>query len=92
MGTGRLFWLLVQDQGPHVIGYQSTPSKLTYKEADKFAAFLAEEGLSDVLSQHQARGLPMAGFSEKFTRYAKALVHMGDRAPRCPIIRPCVWI
>ena len=70
--------------GPNVIGYQSTPSKLTYQTKDKFAAFLAEEGLESVLDQHAARGLPPAGFSEMFTRYAKAIVHVGDRLANLP--------
>jgi hypothetical protein len=72
------------EPGPKVIGYQSTPSKLTYQKPEKFGAFLAEEGLEGVLDLHQARGLPPAGFTEQFTRYAKALIHVGEPVAALP--------
>ena len=63
--------------GLHVLSYFSTPSRLSYEEAGKFATFLEESGLDWVLEEHRRRGLTETGFDEAFSRCAKALVQSG---------------
>lgn len=60
-----------------VILHQTRPSTLTYKNWEKFAAFAEHKDFGDVRSRHVARGLPDEGFSESYTRFAKALVAIG---------------
>lgn len=66
-----------QTPGLHVISYDALPERLTYDNFADFAAFLEEEGLADVMARHHARGLPDTGFSEGYSRNAKALVQVG---------------
>lgn len=64
-------------QGLHVITYHALPERLTYDSFEDFAEFLEEEGLPEVIQRHRARGLPDTGFSEGYSRNAKALVQVG---------------
>ncbi|WP_108789564.1 DUF4198 domain-containing protein [Falsiruegeria mediterranea] len=68
----------LEDPGLLVIVHQTQPSTLKYHEWPKFQAFVDEKGFGDVLSRHLARGLPKDGFYESYTRYAKALIAVGD--------------
>lgn len=61
-----------------VLAYLSTPSELTYTEADKFTNFIAHKDLKGVLERHKSRGLPDTGFREVYTRFSKALIAVGD--------------
>ncbi|MDP2081595.1 MAG: DUF4198 domain-containing protein [Pseudotabrizicola sp.] len=63
--------------GLHVISYHALPERLTYDSFADFAAFLEEEGLAEVILRHRARGLLETGFSEGYSRNAKALVQVG---------------
>lgn len=60
--------------------YQSTPSQLTYKDWEKFRSFADGKGHAWALARHHARGLPATGFTERYTRFVKALVAVGDGA------------
>ena len=64
-------------RGLHVISLQTIPFRVTYEDFAQFRSFLLEEGLKDFEQRHLARGLPEAGFAERYTRYAKALVQVG---------------
>lgn len=66
--------------GLHILAYHSTPSRVSYESFEKFETFLQEENLEGIVEAHRRRGLPDAGFTEAFTRYAKALVQVGDGA------------
>lgn len=66
--------------GLHIAVYQSVPSTLRYRKALKFEGFVAKEGLDGVLEAHAARGLPAVDFREAYTRFAKALVAVGEGA------------
>lgn len=68
------------ESGLHVISYQSIFDRLTFDKADKFTAYLEEQGLDGILEEHAARGLPPTGFTEQYARSAKALVAVGDGA------------
>ncbi|TDK45008.1 DUF4198 domain-containing protein [Antarcticimicrobium luteum] len=60
-----------------VIVHQTMPSSVSYAEWEKFAAFAAHKDFPDIRARHIARGLPENGFSETYTRFAKALVGVG---------------
>ncbi len=64
--------------GLHVISYHALPELLTYDNFRDFVDFLDEEGLSSVAELHRTRRLPDTGFTEKYTRNAKALVQVGS--------------
>jgi hypothetical protein len=63
--------------GLDVIAYHSTPDRLTYDDWKIFVAYAEDEGLTDLLRRHAARGLPQRGFVELYTRCAKSLVQVG---------------
>ncbi len=66
--------------GLNVVVYQSMTSKVTYNALAKFLKFTDHKDLGDIRTQHEARGLPDAGFSELFRRYSKALIGVGAGA------------
>ncbi len=68
---------VAREPGLHVIAYHSTADKITFDDWDRFRKYLAYEGLDGVAEVHRARGLPDTGFTEEYTRYAKALVQVG---------------
>ncbi|MBB5516604.1 hypothetical protein FHS89_002635 [Rubricella aquisinus] len=63
--------------GLTIAALETTPSSLTWSEAETFQAFLDYDGLEWVAAVHRDRGLPAEGFSESYTRYAKALISVG---------------
>ncbi len=71
-----LFYTAAQP-GLYVIAYHSTADKVTFDDWDLFRSYLAYEGLDGIAEAHRARGLSEAGFTEEYTRYAKALVQVG---------------
>lgn len=60
-----------------VIVHQTTPATLTYAKWAKFQAFATHKDFPNIRARHEARGLPVDGFTETYTRYAKALVGIG---------------
>lgn len=68
---GPGLWAVVQETRPQI---------LTYTEWAKFQAFADHKDFPDIQARHTARGLPMSGFKERYTRHAKALVAVGDGA------------
>jgi len=66
------------DAGLLVIVHQTAPKTLKYATWEKFATFASHKDFADMRARHDARGLPEKGFSEIYTRHAKALVGVGD--------------
>lgn len=66
------------NEGLLVLNHFSTTQLLTYKDDGKFESFIRNKGLDWVLEDHAARGLPIYGFGEGYTRFAKALIAVGD--------------
>lgn len=64
-------------EGLNIFSYHALPEYLNYTSFSDFETFLAEEGLSDIVDRHKARGLPEAGFTEGYSRNSKALVQVG---------------
>jgi len=60
-----------------VIVHQSAPSTLKYTEWQKFLTFAEHKDFPDIRARHDARDLPETGFTETYTRFAKALVGIG---------------
>ncbi|MEX0348554.1 MAG: DUF4198 domain-containing protein [Paracoccaceae bacterium] len=67
-----------EQDGLLVILHQTAPSTLDYKEWAKFQAFADHKDFRDIRARHLARGLPLDGFTEIYTRYARALVAVGS--------------
>ena len=63
--------------GLHVVTYHALPEQLTYDDFAEFAEFVTEEGLPAIIDRHHERGLPKTGFTESYSRNAKALVQVG---------------
>lgn len=65
-------------EGLAVILHVTRDYTLTYDEPDKFRDFVTHKDARWVLDAHAERGLPDADFSEAYSRYAKALVAVGE--------------
>ena len=67
----------VRPAGPGLIAYESTNSAVTLP-AEKFEAYLREDGLEHVIAARAARGQSSADGREVYTRCAKALLAVGQ--------------
>ena len=79
-GDNPAFVWTAPTEGLLVIAHETAPSRITYKDWDKFAAFADHKGFDDIRTRHAARGLPENGFTEVYTRHVKALVAVGNGA------------
>ncbi len=68
--------LRIAAPGLHIVGYQSTPSRIALA-ADKFNQYLAEEGLEHIAALRARRQQTDAATQDSFTRCAKSLVLSG---------------
>lgn len=68
--------------GLWIVVHRAADQVLRYDDPAKFAAFLEHKDLGWVQAEHQARGLPDTGFSERYARFAKSLIAVdaGDGA------------
>jgi len=64
--------------GLYVIVHETRDYLLKYDDFARFRDFVTHKDLGDTLSQHALRGLPETGFTERYHRYAKSLVAVGD--------------
>ena len=64
--------------GLHVLVHHSTVNTLRYSDFAKFERFARKEGNAWLLDAHKQRGLSRNEVTESFTRYAKALVLVGN--------------
>ena len=60
--------------------HETTDTTLTYDDFETFERFAAHKALGDAPARHLARGLPRDAVRERYRRYAKALVAVGDGA------------
>lgn len=65
--------------GSHVLAYESHPSEVTLP-ADKFHAYLRDEGLDEIIRLREAAGAAARPGRERFRRSAKMLLRVGGRA------------
>lgn len=77
--------------GLQIIAYHSMADRLKFDNMDEFSVYVAYEGNSWAVAKHRELGLPESGFTEAYTRCAKALVQVGagaggsDRAVGMPL-------
>ncbi|MEM8538687.1 MAG: DUF4198 domain-containing protein, partial [Pseudomonadota bacterium] len=67
-------------EGLNVAAYQAQNQSLTYNEWEKFQRFIDHKDFGDVRSLHEARGIPVTGFREVYSRHAKTLFGVGESA------------
>ncbi len=68
------------DEGLLVVLHETVPSRLTYREWEKFLKFAAHKDFRTAADFHAEMGWPQEGFRESYTRHAKALIAVGDGA------------
>lgn len=64
--------------GTHLLSMQSNAAYIEL-DAEKFNAYLEEDGLNYIIERRKAKGTQDQGSREFYTRYAKLLVQSGDR-------------
>lgn len=65
-------------EGLAILSYVSTPSRVTYEDPNVYDVFVAEKDLDWLYRRNEERGLSIPGLTERFTRYAKSLVGIGN--------------
>lgn len=68
----------VTGTGLAAVTFHSTPTRHNWKSFAAFTAFLDEHDNGATRDAHLARGLPISGFTEIFSRSAKTLLRVGD--------------
>ncbi|WP_309643692.1 DUF4198 domain-containing protein [Phenylobacterium sp.] len=68
----------LQAPGVHVLALETDVRARSHLSADRFNAYLKEEGLTPALEQRALAGRLNAAASERYGRVAKAIVQVGD--------------
>ncbi|EPX77488.1 DUF4198 domain-containing protein [Litoreibacter arenae] len=81
--TGRLgdspaLNMAAPDSGLLTIVHETGDNLLTYTSLEKFAKFAKHKDFEWAVEDHVERGLPTDRFMERYRRYAKSLVAVGD--------------
>lgn len=80
VGDNPAFQLTGAPEGLLIVAHEAAAQTLAYKTWDKFQKFIDHKDFGDVLGTHKARGLPKENFRESYSRYAKALIGVGNGA------------
>ena len=86
IGDDPAFAVADLPEGLVVIVHETAPRRLTYADKDgrtgweRFVAFTGHKAMRGVLEAHRERGLAEEGVTERYRRFAKALVAVGDGA------------
>lgn len=65
-------------RGLITVVHQTGDSFLTYDDAETFTQFVTHKDFAWALDENRRRGIPEQGFRERYSRYAKSLVGVGD--------------
>ncbi len=65
-------------EGLNIAAYQANNATVDYQNWEKFQRFVDHKAFGDVLSRHEARGLPLTDFKEVYSRHAKTLIGVGN--------------
>jgi len=65
-------------EGLVVVVHQTGDSLLTWDDAAKFEGFVKHKDFPWALEQNRANGVPETGFKERYSRYGKSLIAVGD--------------
>ena len=71
--------LTFERPGTHLLTYESHPSQIVLS-ADKFHAYLHDEGLDAIIVRREADGTATKPGRERFRRSAKLLLRVGDKS------------
>ena len=77
-GELRELPIVMRKAGTHLIAFDTHPSSIVLP-ADKFDAYLRDEGLDFVARQRKASGQESAAGREQFRRNTKTLIQVGDQ-------------
>lgn len=64
-------------EGLQVVSFHNQPSRITFREWEKFVNYVNEEGAAWVAQRHRDRGLDTETVKEVYSRCAKTLVQVG---------------
>lgn len=78
VGDRPAFAAVAQQGGLHTLIYVTADTNLVYSEYEKFEVFVKNKSLGDTLERHHERGLHRTQFIERYSRYSKSLVAVGD--------------
>ncbi len=72
------FPIRLEKAGTHLFAYDSHPNRITLG-AEKFHAYLHEEGLDPIIAQREQAGTAATPARERYRRYVKTLVEVGNK-------------
>jgi hypothetical protein len=75
-GDSTFLRLKTGEPGTYVLGFSTKPSRLRIS-GKEFDAYLAEEGLTDVIEARKAAGTSADSASERYAKHVKALLQVG---------------
>ncbi|MEM6887306.1 MAG: DUF4198 domain-containing protein [Pseudomonadota bacterium] len=78
MGDTPALSATVNGAGLLIVLHETTPATLRYQDWEKFLKFARHKDFPRAAAEHDAAGWPREGFSESYTRHAKALVSVGN--------------
>ena len=78
--------LPVSHAGAHLIAFDSQPSTITLS-ADKFHAYLHDEGLDAVIRRREQAGAAGTPGRERYRRHVKTLLHAGGKSDAAYAVR-----
>jgi len=80
MGDNPALDMSLPGDGLAVVVHETQPSFVTYQDWEKFDTFAVHKDFGDWRVQHDQLGFGDPPFKERYTRYAKALMAVGDGA------------
>ena len=66
--------------GLMVVAHQASPTVLTYKDWETFVGFTEHKDFTTALEDHVEAGYPKDSVRERYSRFSKALIAIGDGA------------
>lgn len=69
--------IALSEPGLAIVVYHSKPLDLTFKEWEKFDAYIQEQGIRGILPRHDSGEKPRTGIKELYERDAKLLIGAG---------------
>lgn len=66
------------EEGLAVVVHVTSDYLLTYREWEKFVNFATHKDWVPLIEVHKSRGLPETGFRERYVRYGKSLIAVGN--------------
>jgi len=72
--------MMAPAEGLVTVVHQTGDSNLTYSDASKFETFVTHKDFAWALEANIERGIPETGFGERYSRYGKSLIAVGNGA------------